>query len=240
MTPARLATIVLKVGDQFMIARAPERLSTDLLKFDPNQKRDPDGKWGDGIPDADDATGKAAADLLAGRKASVAPAGLPSLMASLAAQRPVNLSRLQVDGETNMFRKHSRDIPRSEMPQLPTKVDQLAEFTDALAERGITGEMEEVDPRTLTATQNELDSAKVGQMYARVAAGTLNREAIAFVSRDGEVLDGHHRWAALASGASAGVDGTSMKIIRLDADIDTLLEIANKVSGPRKTVGAPA
>jgi hypothetical protein len=216
-------------------ARLPVRITSAgrvRLAFNPNQERDPDGKWGDG-------DGGAADDLLAGLEASVSSDEVDELMGRLAASDSVNLSRLAVEGEDNLFRKHGREIPRSEMPQLPTKVHQLGAFTDALAERGITGEPEDADPRTLVATQNELDSAKVGQMYARAKAGTLNLKAVAFVSQDGYVLDGHHRWAALAAASVTGTDVT-MKVIRLDTDIDTLLEIANSVSGPRKTVGAPA
>lgn len=194
-------------------------------------KKSPAGKIGGGA--------KAAEGILAGKRATVDAGDLPDMMGALAAAGSVNLSRLQVngDGNSNMFRKHARNIPRSKMPQLPTKTDQMAPFTNALSERGITGEMEEVDPRTLTATQSELDSAKVGQMYARAMEGTLNRNAVAFISRDGEILDGHHRWAALAAASASGKEAT-MKVIRLDVDIDTLLEIANTVSGPRKTVGA--
>lgn len=209
------------------------------LAFNPNQKRDPDGKWGDGVPNVGSTALEVASDLLNGNEASVKRNDLPDLMKALASAPSTNLSRLEVDGERNLFRKHAREIPRADMPQLPTKVDRLGEFTDALAERNITGELEEVDPRTLTATQNELDSAKVGQMYARATAGTLNREAVAFVSRDGIILDGHHRWAALAAAQATGTEAT-MKVIRLDTDIDTLLEVANTVSGPRKTIGAVA
>lgn len=226
-----MPVILLRVGDKHVLARLPHWPAPETLKFNPDQRRDGDGKWTDGPG------GTAVADLLNGKEATTSAKNLPGVLADLADSPPTNLSRLAVKGEPNLFRKHARDIPRSEMPQLPTKTDQLAAFTDALADRGITGELEEVDPRSLTATQNELDSAKVGQMYARAMAGTLNREAVAFVSRDGEVLDGHHRWAAFAAAAVSG-EKAKMKVIRLSADIDTLLEIANTVSGPRKTVGA--
>lgn len=203
------------------------------LAFNPNQPRDPNGEWGDGVADG------AAADLLAGLSATASSDEVDGLMTSLATAPSVNLSRLEIEGEDNLYRKHARDTPRAEMPQLPTKPAQLGEFTAALAAHGITGELEEVDPRTLSATQNELDSAKVAQMYARAKAGTLNLDAVAFISQDGNVLDGHHRWAALAAATVTGTD-VKMKVIRLDTDIDTLLSIANSVSGPRKTVGAPA
>lgn len=226
----QMSVLPIRYGGQILLAQV-------ALKFNPNQKRDPDGKWGDGVPNG--GTG-AAAGLLDGKQVAVGRDDLPDLMKSLAANESTNLARLKVNGEPNLFRKHARDIPRSEMPQLPTKTHELGEFTDALASRGITGEMEEVDPRDLTATQSELDSKKVAQMYARAMAGTLNREAIAFISHDGFILDGHHRWAALAAASASGHKESSMKVIRLDTDIDTLLEIANTVSGPRKTVGAAA
>jgi hypothetical protein len=220
-------------------ARIPLRVGSDILlagislKFNPHQRRDPDGKWGDGVPNG--GVG-AAAGLLDGKHAVVGRDDLPDLMKTLATSSPTNLTRLKVNGEPNLFNKHSRDIPRAEMPQLPVRVNELERFTDALADRKITGVLEEVDPRTLNATQNELDSVKVAQIYALSQEGKLNPDSIAFISKDGDVLDGHHRWAALAAQSATG-DDVKMKVMRLDADIDTLLEVANGVSGPRKAVG---
>jgi hypothetical protein len=231
----KLSRVPVRVGDRVMFASIEMHLPGKH-----NQDTHGDGGGGgkktpSGTSDGGASAGeKAAAGLLSGRKVKVGAADLKDMMASLAGSDSVNLSRVAVDGEDNLFRKHARKIPRSEMPQLPTKTHLMGPFTDALAERGVKGEMEEIDPRELTATQSELDSAKVGQMYARAMEGTLNREAVAFVSRDGEILDGHHRWAALAAASASGVEA-SMKVIRLDIDIDTLLEIANTVSGPRKS-----
>lgn len=53
-----------------------------------------------------------------------------------------------------------------------------------------------------------------------------------FVARDGAVLDGHHRWAAAAAVAVAGP--MDVTVLRVDTDIDTLLDIAHTVSAPRK------
>jgi hypothetical protein len=213
-------------------------MTTLLLRrvgFDPRERRDRNGRWTDtGGGDGGSLPGPAAA-LLAGEQVTVSAGQVDGLMKTLAGARPANLKRLQIAGEKNLYRRHVREIPRSRMPQIGA--GQMRAFGDALAERGITGRLEEVDPRSLTATQNQLDSAKVAQMYAKIKAGTFDNRPVAFVARDGAVLDGHHRWAANAAARVTGTELT-MKVIRLDADIDTLLDIANQVSGEREV--APA
>jgi hypothetical protein len=50
-----------------------------------------------------------------------------------------------------------------------------------------------------------------------------------FVSRDGYVIDGHHRWAAIVGrdAADGRLGGSKMNVIQVDAPISRILRIAN-------------
>src|SRR5688572_18013808 len=66
-------------------------------------------------------------NLAANRKVAAPPPPVDYLMRHLAGQESANLANLQLrgDGNQNLFRKHIREIPRSQMPQLPEKADDL-------------------------------------------------------------------------------------------------------------------
>ncbi|MFC0504238.1 phage portal protein family protein [Micromonospora costi] len=202
--------------------------------FNPNQRRDDHGMWTRG-GGAGSASGveSAHAALLRGEAVTVDPENIDALM-RLSAGGPIyNLSRLQVKGENpNLFRRSARDVSRAEMPQLSRQDGSLDAFVRTLAERGIGVRREEVDPRRLTATQNQLEGAKVSKLYATLKAEGWPEGSAIFVSRDGVVLDGHHRWAAAAAVAVTGP--MEITVLRVDTDIDTLLDLAHEVSALRK------
>lgn len=76
-------------------------------------------------------------------------------------------------------------------------------FEKFLEERGFKKEPLEVDPEELKSTQAELSGGKVSGMMSRLEKekpGDKGYDAITapiFVSEDGYILDGHHRWAAV-------------------------------------------
>lgn len=128
----------------------------------------------------------------------------------------INMCLAQVKG-TNIFCAHNKGIPRIKMPQLKGKnirkgskaskkkanddgeVDATAEFVASLTKRGVSINDTEVPAAHLKATQTELVGAKVaGMMQAgrNPDIGFDPSKGAIFISRDGYVLDGHHRWAA--------------------------------------------
>lgn len=149
--------------------------------------------------------------------------------------------------DTNLFCADSKGVPRVQMPQLkgvPTsgsaaagKVDAKGEadlsdaFREHLAAKGFKVENGTERAAYLRATQNELNGGKVAGMVKAMQAGKEIKGAPLFVSRDDYIVDGHHRWAAEV-GMDA-LDGTlgndrDMKVQRIDADIITILDEANK------------
>lgn len=226
-----------KVVGRFEIVRSvPLHYDATDLRY--NHAHDKGGKFASKTGGGFDA-GAVESDLSHGKSVTVSPDHIDSLMRTFAGGPVFNLEHMHVSGaeNKNCFDKHARDIPRGKMPQLPEDVHALGAFNSKLAERGIKAHMESVDPRSLTATQNELDASKVGKLYGAIRDGGWRSDAILFASREGDVLDGHHRWAA-ASAANMAGSNIRVNVVRVDTDIDTLLDIANTVSLPRKSLGA--
>lgn len=173
-----------------------------------------------------------------GRDIDVAPSTLPNLMAEFSAREPMNLAHLNVTGagNENLFTRHLRDIPRVSMPQLPTKVDDLAPFTDLLASKGVTAKVIQVDPRSLIATQNQLDSVKTAMFYDLFRTQGWKQGSILIVSTDGGILDGHHRWAGAAALTATG-HPMQVTVLQVDMPIDDLLAVAQTVSRGARAFG---
>ena len=120
-------------------------------------------------------------------------------------------------------------------------------FKDMLEKEGIS--MSEPTPEKvskLKATQNQLEGSKVN-MFAKVLAGEqpfpdkkLPEEALKkwqdalrepiIVSKEGYILDGHHRWAALVQHdvANGGGGDIEMDVKRVDMEAKALVDKTNK------------
>lgn len=176
-------------------------------------------------------------ELAAGRLVKIEPNQVDGVMRELAHRPSVNLVNLDVQGAGNehLFTRHIRDIPRSEMPQLPENAEGLAAFVRALRDRGVVAEMVDMDPRRLVMTQSQLDSAKVGQLYGYIFGTEWRDDVVTIASRESAILDGHHRTAA-ASAATAAGRPTPMHVLRVSMGIDELLAFAAEFSRPRETM----
>ena len=155
-----------------------------------------------------------------------------------------NLCNVSVPG-TNLFCADNKGVRRIDMPQLkgvPVKgskadslkrdergeVDLNAQFREYLAHKGVKISDETEKASYLRATQKELVGAKVAGIAQAFRDGKLADERL-FISHDGYVVDGHHRWAA-----QVGVDlddnkagDVDMKVARIDMDILGILAEAN-------------
>ena len=167
----------------------------------------------------------------------------------------LNLCKISVPG-TNLFCGESlkddkgQPIPREKMPQLAGKpkkgspvddpkkfpVDESGEvnvgeaFEKYLDEKGIATKVKEVPAAQLKASQSELKGSNVAFMMSpegRKAVG-LDENTI-YVSRDGYVIDGHHRWAAKVGldGQDGKLGDTKMKVKVIDMPIQDVLREAN-------------
>lgn len=186
----------------------------------------------------------AADEVFAGRPVDVEPDVLDDLVYRFAdSTDPVDLTLVTVVDNPGMFSEmRGSGIPRSEMPQIAPEL--LNSFQDRLREQGIVFGRDDADPRFLKATQSELDGRNVGGIAKKIAAGQFDLESNPlWVSADGHVLDGHHRWAAAAA-VSAGCDGCiDLPVVKVDLPIHELLAIANQFNDDmgvqRKSFGQP-
>jgi hypothetical protein len=102
-------------------------------------------------------------------------------------------------------------------------------FKKMLKEKGIKTVETEIPSDALKATQSELVGSKVAGM-AKALEKDPNHPGITapiYVSRDGFVIDGHHRWAAVTSAAIAAGKPANMKVIVIDMDIKDAIPLAN-------------
>jgi hypothetical protein len=197
-------------------------------------------------------TAKLVGKMMAGGKVTLSSDQLPIMLSSLkAGVEPVNLEHVQIagPGNENLFSKTSLDaaqtkqlsenlwpdkqppldhLPREAMPVIPSDAETTQKFADFLGAQGLKAEYTTLDPRQLTATQDELNGVKVAQIHEVMKSDPdkIASQAIV-VDRNGAVLDGHHRWAAEAAYAVTHPD-FKVPVLRVDTDIATLLTAGEK------------
>ena len=160
-----------------------------------------------------------------------------------------NLCQVSVPG-TNLYCDGNKGIPREDMPQFKgtpvpgSPADKLPKdetgeadteefFKEMLNKQGIkVSEPTEVPADRLKATQSELVGPKVAGMskvlddpnhpaYEKITAPI-------YVSNDGYVLDGHHRWAAIiAHNAANPKNQIPMSVRVIDEPIVPLVKRSN-------------
>jgi len=170
-------------------------------------------------------------------------------------EKPPNLNFCQISVPgTNLFcgssvatDKYPQGVPRAEMPQLSGipekggKADKLARIDEEgnvdiskgliekLAKSGVETKALEVPASQLKASQSELKGKTVSFFLTEKGKKILNDDSgVIFVSRDGYVIDGHHRWAGkvfqdLADGKTGDV---KMKVKVIDMPIMEVLDAA--------------
>lgn len=171
-----------------------------------------------------------------------------------------DLCKVSVPG-TNLFCYENKGIPRAEMPQfkgqavpgsladskrktdaLDEEVDVEDEYRAALDAMGVKITPKTVKASELKATQSQLVGVKVAGMSKAMEAGKI-KDAPIFVTRDGYIIDGHHRWAAkvaldLQDGKLGDVE---MPVNEIDMEIGEAIDFANlfaKIVGLAPKAGA--
>lgn len=147
---------------------------------------------------------------------------------------------------TNLFCGDNVGLQRDEMPQLSgkpiagSKADSMPKdkkgrvnigdaFVKQLEASGVKTVDGEVPAQSLRASQNQLIGSDVAGIMGALESGKMPPQTI-FVSRDGYVIDGHHRWAAtvgldLKDGKAGDL---KMKVRVIDMPIREVLAAANK------------
>lgn len=123
----------------------------------------------------------------------------------------------------------SLGFSRGDMPQIPNG----AKKQKFIAERraaGIGATEETVDARSLKPTQGEFNADNVDFLRDQLAAGKFKDDPI-IVSKDGRILDGHHRWASLAQ------ENGKVNVLRIDQPITALMKEA-RAFGERNGIDA--
>jgi len=157
-----------------------------------------------------------------------------------------NLCNVTVPG-TNLYCSGNAGIPREEMPQFKGKptpgspadklpkdkkgeVDTEPMFKEMLKKNKVKTVETEIPSDRLKATQSELVGSKVAGMAKALEEDPNNPGITApiYVSRDGYVIDGHHRWAAVTSAAIKAGKPANMKVIVIDMDIKDAIPMCNK------------
>ena len=170
--------------------------------------------------------------------------------AKAAGEKPefFNLCDVSVPG-TNLYCDGNLGIDRNDMPQfkgdarpgspaskLPKnkndEVDGEAFFKELLVKDGIKVDgPHDVPPDRLKATQMNMVGDKVAGMYKGLEENPQNPDLTApiYVSNDGYVLDGHHRWAAIVAYNAKHPDKPiPMKVNIIAEPIKPLVKRANE------------
>lgn len=158
-----------------------------------------------------------------------------------------NLCQVSVPG-TNLYCDGNIGIPRDEMPQFKgtpepgSPADKLPKdksgeadteefFKQMLEKQGIgVSEPHAISPDRLKATQSELVGVKVAGMEKALEENPEHPAITApiYVSNDGYVLDGHHRWAAIVAYNAAHPDKQiPMNVRVIDEPIRPLVKRSN-------------
>jgi hypothetical protein len=158
-----------------------------------------------------------------------------------------NLCDITIPG-TNLYCGGNKGIPREQMPQFKGKpqpgsiadglpkdkdgeVDTEAMFKKMLEDKGIkVSEPTQVPADQLKATQTELVGSKVAGMSKALDADPNNPGITApiYISSDGYVLDGHHRWAAVTSHEIMSGREAMMNVRVIDMPIEQLVRESNQ------------
>ncbi|MGI2079155.1 LPD38 domain-containing protein [Shewanella putrefaciens] len=133
----------------------------------------------------------------------------------------------KIDNEWTAFAPETGtlNIPRSEMPQI--KAEHRGAMVNFMKARGVDHTTEEVPADSLKPTQAEFSPAKV-----KKALGFDGGDRSILVSSDNHVLDGHHQWLTKRE------KGEPIKVIRLNAPIKELINLAHEFPSSQTQAGA--
>jgi len=116
-------------------------------------------------------------------------------------------------------KKDTMDIDRKKMPQI--KSADLQDFFKFLKDKKISTVRKTVDSSKLKASQGQFDKEKVKKALDDLMAGNLPDKPIV-VSKDGYVIDGHHRWLAYVNA------GKDMDVFEVNVKAKELISLMSE------------
>jgi len=233
--------------------------SDDVLKYSPDQPRDKSGKFAGNatsvaapkheghwdtrfkvnpkdVIDVTDAV--EGAKLLADGKFIKADVKTTTEILRNAAKAKSNADLTNIEMKnTPLMTQNNVGIPRKMMPQVdPENKEKWLADTRKQGVKVVEGE---ADPAKLKPIQSEISAGKVGGIMEAIESGKMDLDSgkladRIIVSKDGYVVDGHHRWAAAAMVSLNTDGGVKIPVLKLDLDYkDSLQQVLdwNKENG---------
>jgi hypothetical protein len=151
--------------------------------------------------------------------------------------QPIDLTNLQANGSTAYSQNNAGAI-REEMPPLAGINRPI--FEKDLERLGInyTNEMMQADD--MKPTQAEISMDSVSEILKRLEENEnifSDRNSRIYVDRDGNILDGHHRWAAVIALQWKDGEKKEIPVTRLDLARDEALALMNEWTNSRGIPG---
>lgn len=158
----------------------------------------------------------------------------------------INMVDTGIDGDLRnvhipgyaLFDGANMGLRREQMPQVPARVK--PQFLSEMRLKGVRAAAQSVDPRTLKPSQADISAAKTGEILKKMRDGSFHDSPAGriLVSKDGFVIDGHHRWAA-ASAYAFEFPNARLPIIRVDLPAADLIPAAREFGAREgiKTLG---
>lgn len=158
----------------------------------------------------------------------------------------INMVDTGIDGDLRnvhipgyaLFDGANMGLRREQMPQVPAR--NKPKFLSEMRLQGVGVAAQSVDPRILKPSQADISASKTGAILKKMRDGSFHDSPAGriLVSKDGFVIDGHHRWAAAAAYAF-DVPGARLPIIRVDMNAADLIPAAREFGAREgiKTLG---
>lgn len=170
--------------------------------------------------------------IASGEQVTIEPNLLKTVLSAMILRKDhPDITNLTLGG-TRLMSRDNLGIARADMPQIPT--NQKAEYLKLLEDRGVTVERDEVKASELKPIQKEISGTTSGQIMVRMLTNREPESQQGFdggaivVSKDGYVIDGHHRWAAHVALELAGSGSHKMKVLRIGLPHDKLIDVTKK------------
>lgn len=113
-------------------------------------------------------------------------------------------------------------VLRDNMPQ----IGNADAFCRRLDDNGVRYQRGTCSPTLLLPTQQDIDGSKIADMIGQLQKGDTGILSPIFVSRDGRILDGHHRvYAQIGHCLNTG-EPMKTNVIKVMATIEELLDLA--------------
>jgi len=142
----------------------------------------------------------------------------------------VDITNMRIKGQ-DAFSNDNLGAERINMPQLDA-ADQ-ADFLAYCKKLGVGFHEATATPQQLHPIQAEMDMGDVGKIMASWLSPELRKkygmdDQYLFVTRDGYVLDGHHRWSSALLAEMKSGQPINLKVMVLDMDHENALKFVNE------------